>query len=230
MVEMTIAPGVNMTAEEIRRSTLFVDWVEKLAANNITLVNPHVSTVLQWGTPIEPKMIFLTTEAKVDGRNIPRTAAFLRGKTVEILPILKCEEEEYVLLVKQLRIPAAQYVVSTPAGMIDSGEAAHFATLRELDEEIDFQLEWSKPHLLIDKPLLVTSGGSDEVASFYYVKANVTSEQIEQLQGHFAGVATEGEQTESIVVTLAKALELSSCVKSRLSIREYQIQKQLAEL
>lgn len=224
MVEITTAPSVTETAEEILQSALFSGWVENLSRNNITPVNPHVQAVLQWGNPLEPKMIFLTTEAYADGRKIRRTAVFLRGKTVEILPIIECEGEEYVLLVKQLRIPGATYAVSTPAGMMD-GQMAQYAGPRELSEETNLTLNWSEPRLLIDKPLLVTPGGSDEEVTYLYTKAKATRAQIANHQGHIGGLAAEGEQTQSLIVPIDEAPNRTNCVKTHHSLFVYQLRK-----
>jgi 8-oxo-dGTP pyrophosphatase MutT (NUDIX family) len=52
-----------------------------------------------------------------------------------ILAILKLEDREEVVLVRQFRPPVAAYTIELPAGLIDKGETVEEAAIRELREE-----------------------------------------------------------------------------------------------
>jgi 8-oxo-dGTP pyrophosphatase MutT (NUDIX family) len=222
---ITLAPGVlNVTAEEVRRSALFTQWVNRLEEEGMILSGVYVCDVLKWGKPEEPKMIYLLAEAcDADGRKLHRTAVHLRGDTVDVLAILRCEGKEYVVFVAQPRVPGAKnHNVSNPSGMVDAGEEVTFAGLRELDEELGYKIEWEKPFHLVDRPLLVSAGGTGERAHMLCVRANVSRDQISMLHNRFGGVADEGEKTRVLVVPFAQAMEMTDGTKTMLSLLLYQ--------
>lgn len=226
MLDITLAPGVhNVTAEEVRRSALFTQWVNRLDAEGMRLDGVYICDVLQWGKPVvEPKMMYLLADVcAADGRKLRRTAVHLRGDTVDVLAILRCEGEEYVVFVAQPRVPGAKnHNVSNPSGMVDAGEDAAFAGLRELDEELGYKIGWDKPFRLVDRPLLSSAGGTDERAHMFCVCADVTREQIALLHNRFGGVAEEGEKTQVLVVPFAEAMGMTDGTKTMLSLLLYQ--------
>jgi len=67
--------------------------------------------------------------------------------SVAVLPELN---EEHVLLIKQYRPATGKYIYEVPAGVIEQGESAREAALRELEEELGY-----------------TAGELVEVGSFY---------------------------------------------------------------
>ncbi|WP_028776190.1 NUDIX domain-containing protein [Shimazuella kribbensis] len=159
---VTLGPGVtNITEEEVRRSALFTQWVERMDTAGMNVRKVDIHHVLQWGKPTEPKMIYLSAWAvDPDGTELPPIAAHLRGDTVDTLAILQCEGEEYVVFVMQPRVPGASICISNPSGMVDTGEEVSIAALREVDEELGHKIKWSKPERLVYRPLLVSPGGT----------------------------------------------------------------------
>jgi len=67
--------------------------------------------------------------------------------SVAVLPEL---DEEHVLLIKQYRPATGKYIYEVPAGVIEPGESAREAALRELEEELGY-----------------TAGELVEIGSFY---------------------------------------------------------------
>jgi len=58
---------------------------------------------------------------------------------VEIIPVIKYKNKETKLvMVRQFRPPTGQYYVELPAGLVDEGETAQQASLRELSEETGY--------------------------------------------------------------------------------------------
>lgn len=223
--DVSLASSVrNVTEEEVCCSTLFTQWVNRLDEEGMVLHRVYVCDVLLWGKPVEPKMMYLHADASAaDGGKLRRTAVHLRGDTVDVLAILRCEGEEYVVFVAQPRVPGAKnHNVSNPSGMVDAGEDAAFAGLRELDEELGHKIGWGKPFRLVNRPLLSSAGGTDERAHMFCVHADVTQEQIAHLHNRFGGEADEGEKTQVLVVPFAQAMDMTDGTKTMLSLLLYQ--------
>jgi 8-oxo-dGTP pyrophosphatase MutT (NUDIX family) len=128
----------------------------------------------------------------------------LRGPTVDILALLSVGDTQFIVHVDQYRPAVGQIVRSNPAGMIDDGEEASVSALRELTEETDIEVRWSKPLNLNevlygveaseeDASELVSPGASDESTTFFVVTAEVTDDQLAGIEGKLAGLASEGE-------------------------------------
>jgi 8-oxo-dGTP pyrophosphatase MutT (NUDIX family) len=223
-IEITIAPGLNVTEDEIRNSTRFTDWVDRLTIARIVVTHVHVYSSHSWAG--EPKMIYLEAEGHIDGRQFRRTVAFLRGDTVDMLAILECDGVEYAAFVGQPRIPGAiANSISNPSGMMEPGEDAVFTGLRELDEELGYKLPWEKPIKLCDRPLLVSPGGSDERAVFYVTRCKVDRGILKKLHNRFGGAANEGERTKVLVVPFHESMEQDIGCKTMLSLHLYQNMK-----
>lgn len=76
-----------------------------------------------------------------DGFEIHRSIVRHPGSAV----MMAVDEKSRVLLVKQFRLPAEQYLWELPAGRLDAGEAALEAAKRELREETGYQAQnWTK--------------------------------------------------------------------------------------
>ncbi len=76
-----------------------------------------------------------------DGFEIKR-AIIHHGGSAVMMPV---DDKKRILLVKQYRLPAKQYLWELPAGRIDEGENALQAAKRELIEETGYRAKkWSK--------------------------------------------------------------------------------------
>lgn len=98
-----------------------------------------------------------------DGFEIKR-AIIHHGGSAVMMPV---DEKKRILLVRQYRLPAKQYLWELPAGRIDEGENALQAAKRELIEETGYRAKkWSKlgefyasPGFLAEKMTIYLASG-----------------------------------------------------------------------
>jgi ADP-ribose pyrophosphatase len=88
--------------------------------------------------------LFWVTEDKAEDRTgwkVDRSVVRHRGSAV-MMPV---DERNRVLLVRQYRLPAGQYLWELPAGKVDAGETVLRAAKRELIEETGLRAkQWKK--------------------------------------------------------------------------------------
>ena len=217
MPTITRELSVGLTPDHIRESRHYVNYVTSLE-EGWRLLNFHVTWAFskrKENEQLDLIMMFAEIEVRTPDGHILQSGALLRGTTVEILPILiDPMGDRYVAFVRQARVPVGRTVLSTPAGMTD-GKSTTVTMLTELEEEIGRVLQWQEPLWLNEfitgsaEPMLVTPGGSSEGVVFCVVGADVSYEELETLEGHVAGNANEGEQTE---VTLIPLTSLPGCL------------------
>jgi ADP-ribose pyrophosphatase len=89
------------------------------------------------------KLFRVTEDEATDGKgwNVHRSVVRHAGSAV----MLAVDEKNRVLLVRQYRMPAAQYLWEVPAGKVDEGETVAQAAKRELIEETGLHAKkWKK--------------------------------------------------------------------------------------
>ena len=97
---------------------------------------------------------------------------------VSLLVVLKIKgEEPKLLLSKEYRYPAGQYLLSVPAGLIDpedreKEDACIITAVRELYEETGIQIEDSDKVELINPYLFSSPGITDEGNALIYMEIN----------------------------------------------------------
>jgi 8-oxo-dGTP pyrophosphatase MutT (NUDIX family) len=189
-----------------RRSSLFTNWLDRInndnpewAIHGITLHGVH-------SCDDEVKMIhFVADITDADGNKLPGIV-LLRGDTVDVLTVIRCQGEDYFVFVSQLRAAAGGDVLSNPSGMVDNHEPTAYAALRELAEETGISIGEGNLIELFNNPtdnpymLYVSPGVSDERAAFYAYTMNVKPDLMIALTDHIAGKIEEGEQTRLHVV------------------------------
>lgn len=199
--------GNRYSASDVTTCELFCDWAARNDAARIPVTRVRVYAAFGWPNNDgvdEIRMLHMGVD--VDGVGFEQ-ATFLRGPTVDMLTILECEGNTYLVHVDQLRVAVGQIVRSNPAGMVDGGEVAAAAALRELAEELQVHIDWGEPLNLnqaaygADLAELGTPGGSDEDVTFFAVRAFVTPDVLKILQGRLGGLEHEGER---IIVRLTK--------------------------
>jgi len=80
---------------------------------------------------------------------VERTTRTAEVDGVEIIAIVHSKtEEDKIILVKQYRPPLACMTIELPAGLIDEGESAEMAAIRELKEETGYIGKLLSHHLL----------------------------------------------------------------------------------
>lgn len=139
----------------------------------------------------------LTIEADMygGGTQTVKRLNFERGNAVAILPYDPVRDE--VLLVNEVRpamLVRGEYPFndSLPAGMIDKGETAVDAALRETEEETGQHLQNAK---LLHAGAFVSAGGTSEKISIVY--GNIDTSKA----GGIHGEASEGENIKSVVIS-----------------------------
>jgi ADP-sugar diphosphatase len=125
--------------------------------------------------------------------------AFLRGDSVAVLTILRCNGERWVVCCMQPRMPAGSTKVEIPAGMMDAKKGDEEKTFlgvaaKEMSEETGIELKESD---LIDispnGKACPSIGACDEKIKFYAHIKDVTPEYLAELNGKITGNFDEGE-------------------------------------
>lgn len=101
------------------------------------------------------------------------------------------EKHDRVVLIRQYRYPAGDYVYELPAGLVDPGENFHEAAVRELKEETGLTFEPLTVDPMYEKPAFTTVGLTDEACGTVY--------------GYASGEVSEAfmEASEDIQIVLA---------------------------
>ena len=86
------------------------------------------------------------------------------------------EENEKVLLTREFRMPINDYVTGIPAGLIDPGEDARQAAIRELKEETGYIAD----RVIILPPAFSCIGLTDESASAVFVTVKGRGETAQE--------------------------------------------------
>ena len=98
-----------------------------------------------------------------DGFEIKRAIVQHEGSAV-VMPV---DDQNRVLLVRQYRLPAKQYLWELPAGRVDPGETVLQAAKRELTEETGYRARkmrklvefWASPGFLAEKMTIYLATG-----------------------------------------------------------------------
>lgn len=184
-------------------------WLEGLRvgeeAGNWKVNHVHVCDAIFFGKFDSGKVGYVLVNAVGTNRDgTPMNgAAFLRGDSVAILPVLRTPDgKEWTVTVEQPRIPVgiANYR-EIPAGMVDEGEVRSKA-LDELREEVGGDFEVTLKDLTEIDRSHTSPGGSDEMLVTYFFERNVSYEFIDALRGRMGGLREEGESLRIGVVPL----------------------------
>ncbi|KAG9101680.1 hypothetical protein FS749_004489 [Ceratobasidium sp. UAMH 11750] len=141
-----------------------------------------------------------------DGKQRPWEVASRKTRSeggidaVAVLAILKSKSETFrpsTIIIEQYRPPVSAFVVELPAGLIDSGETAERAAIRELEEETGYKASG----VAQVSPLLVSDPGLTS-ANMKLVAVNVDIKEGEEP----AQKLDEGEHIVKRVVELDKLL------------------------
>ncbi|MDE6687079.1 MAG: NUDIX hydrolase [Lachnospiraceae bacterium] len=140
--------------------------------------------------------------------SIKAVTGSIKAEGVVIYPIWK-EEPDKIVLIRQYRYPVGDMIYELPAGLIDVGEDASQAAIREMQEETGFSLE-------------VYKGGAEYYRRPFYMGAGYTDEACQVVFGYASGVWNRQklEDTESIRVLLADKQEVSRILtEEKVSLR-----------
>ena len=119
------------------------------------------------------------------------------------------EESPRLLVIKEYRYPLDDYIYELPAGIIDSGEVAEQAAVREIKEETGFNLK-------------VYNGGNKAFRRSFYLGPGFTDESNGTVFGtiHVEEVEQQLESAERIQVMLADKEQVKRILKEeRVTLR-----------
>ena len=140
--------------------------------------------------------------------NLPLLTGKLCSNGIVIYPIWKKEPEKIVML-RQYRYPLDAWLYELPAGLIDEGETASEAAVREMKEETGLTFtpyEGGNPSFR--RPVYLGAGLTDETSTSVFGYADG------EISGRFR------ESTESIEVLLVDKKEAARILKEeRVSLR-----------
>lgn len=203
-----LSQGVGLTDAQVASSFLYRSWATRISSQACVFSSVLVKSVEEFDGEVQS--IQLETVVYGPGKELCyETFTLVRG-VVDVCAVLNDGQQQYALLVEQLRAAVGRSVLSNPSGCINDGEAIEAAALRELGEETGTKrgIAWSKPRNLnqaaygTSDPFTVSPGVSNEAVTFFEVHADVSPKVVKLLDGRVRGVAEEGERTVVRLVPL----------------------------
>ncbi|MBS0655464.1 MAG: NUDIX domain-containing protein [Verrucomicrobia bacterium] len=209
---MKVTAEPHISIETVLQSKQFQDWTASMDMKKFNIRSVHIQSVDMFG----PKVGFIKFKADVvddTGKFIPGIC-FMRGGSVGILPVLKCEGRSFAILTLQPRIATGQFdFAEIPAGMLDGSDNFIGVAAKELEEEVGLKV--SKNDLTDlsalakhPKGFYASPGGSEETIRLFSLTQEVTKEKLFALNGRLTGVLEEGEQITLKVVPLEDLLSI----------------------
>eukprot|EP00427_Karlodinium_veneficum_P002619 CAMPEP_0169165436 /NCGR_PEP_ID=MMETSP1015-20121227/59415_1 /TAXON_ID=342587 /ORGANISM="Karlodinium micrum, Strain CCMP2283" /LENGTH=316 /DNA_ID=CAMNT_0009238035 /DNA_START=20 /DNA_END=971 /DNA_ORIENTATION=- len=223
-VEVTVEHA-NIDLEKVINAVPFKEWVEKVGRNRDIVVK---SVIVQSVDMFGPRVGFIKFKAdiEVEGKSTPGIV-FMRGGSVVILVLLKCEGQLYTLMVKQHRMPMAEtFFPEIPAGMLDGDGNFSGVAAKELEEETGIVINSSE---LIDMTEMVYGkkyrGGTraaEVLTNSFLYRKDVSRETLHAYQGKCTGLAEEGERIVLQVIPYEELWTSSADAKALCAICLYE--------
>ncbi len=126
-----------------------------------------------------------------------------------VVAVVQQKGEPHLVMTREFRAPLGTYELSLPSGLIDAGESANDAAIREFNEETGMTLSRV---VHVSPPLASSAGLTDETVSLVYGEAMGTISREHQ---------TEHEDIEVRLVSIGEirkllASEVGDIISSRL--------------
>ncbi|PKU73108.1 nudix hydrolase 14, chloroplastic [Dendrobium catenatum] len=238
--EISAASGVSESEFRIAiESALFKQWLKNmqsekglLAGGQMHLQHVEVQGIDMFGNSIG----FLKFKAEVfdkqTGMKVPGIV-FARGPSVAVLILLESEEDTFVVLTEQVRVPVGKLILELPAGMVDDeGGDVVGTAVREVEEETGIKLnvqDMVNLTAFLDPTtsckVFPSPGGCDEELSLFLYKGNVKKEIIKALQGKEMGLRDHGELIKVHVVPYDKLWRITADAKALSAVALYEMAK-----
>ena len=180
--------------------------------NLYTLEYEHEGKIIKW---------------TLASRNKPDELTCVTGKskadTVCIVPKIKIDGKEFIVLTKEFRQPINDYVFSFPAGLVEEGEDPLTCCARELQEEIGAE-EISEIDQLSDV-CYNSEGMTDESVVIYEVVVTKLGKQNLQDHEDIKTFIIPLEELETFIK--GKRLSTRAGIYCPMIAREYALKKEL---
>lgn len=176
----------------------FKNWLSNVEPG-LTITSIRIRDAKDYG-PVH--FLAMHVDAQNDlGETLPGYT-FLRGGSTAILVILNCEGEQYLVLVKQARVPVGKTaMLEIPAGV----GVGKVTAIQELAQELGIEVGGDLVFPLRDRPLYSSPGASDEAIHYFCLALDVSRPELERLNGRFTGVRIENERILTVVMPLEQA-------------------------
>lgn len=214
------------------QSKIFNAWLIK-TSSRFNIESITVTVVDFHSTPSTLNVLFVRMKVKTS--TSPRQQIVeLRGGTVAMLTILKCERTRYTVLVKQARVATGDFeFIEIPAGMIDH-DTFTGAAARELEEELGLTFSESELINITGQQggLYLSPGILDETCTFFLAERTVSPQELESLRDKTCGVENEGEFIKLMIVPLSDLPKVTKDAKSILAYFLFQehLEEELSKL
>jgi len=181
----------SLTEAQLLSFKPFTAWFDgmnpELYVESVTVTDVH-----WFGSRIGFMTIKSVTRLMGTGPPLPGIV-FLRGGSVAMLVVLRCEGRKYVLLVKQPRVAVGRSaLVELPAGMLDGDGNFAGVAAKEMREEAHIDFKHSELVCMSESNKQYPSpGGCDEFIEYFYASAAVTPAFLRSLDGRATGVEDE---------------------------------------
>lgn len=185
-----VTPDISIP--DVMKSVPFMDLIIKLQSDS----HWNVSDILiQSVDMFGPRIGFVKVKitATFNGKPVAGIV-FLRGDSVAVLPILRCNGKRKVVCCEQPRMPDGRFKCEIPAGMMDGKKNFVGNAAKEMAEETGIVM--NETDLIDISPngkLCPSIGGCDEKIKYYAFIKDVTPEFLAELDGKIAGNFEEGE-------------------------------------
>ncbi|CBH17981.1 NUDIX hydrolase, conserved, putative [Trypanosoma brucei gambiense DAL972] len=150
-----------------------------------------------------------------------RTPAPLAVDSTEICAFLSRGNESFLILVAQYRPPLDAVVIEFPAGLIDPGEDAKMAALRELKEETGYSA-CVEDVFDVSDPVCLEPGLSDSCCQFVKIRVDGDSEMNCKPQPQL----DDGEDIDVILLPLKLGKNVESDVTPTKMLKRLVAQKE----
>ena len=183
-------PDINVPA--VLQFVPFNDLITKLNQDHRwDVTNILIQSVDMFGPRIGFVKVNITSNC--NGKPVAGIV-FLRGDSVAVIPILRCNGKRKVVCCEQPRMPDGRFKREIPAGMMDGKKNFVGNAAKEMAEETGIVM--NETDLIDISPngrLCPSIGGCDEKIKYYAYIKDVTPEFLAELDGKIAGNFDEGE-------------------------------------
>jgi len=217
-IPQTAEPGVDLAVASTAKQV--TDWFASVDQSRFTIKSIHYQSidVIKNGEGKIVKILFVKFRAEVVDTSTPPKPVpgivFARGGAVAVLALFECEGKTYVVVTVQPRVPVGKFnFVEICAGMLDGSGNFGGVAAKELKEELGIEL--SEDDLTDLTELAGYSGGfflspgaCEETIRLYAFRKQVTSDDLEEMEGKCTGALDENEQITLKIITVDDLLTL----------------------